>query len=140
MNPRLVETADKIFIAECNETDPVKRAVLERRLFMIKYGHISEQQSLIEHLKYNTNDKDYFHPWSKWAVGSTFGAREYVKYIPLMDYFNSPADLIEDILEGVVEGEQAALKAKAEAAKRVAAQQSNKDPHMAAIKQAQKGK
>lgn len=118
----------------------MKRAVLERRLFMIKYGHISEKESLINHLKYNTNDKDYFHPWSKWTIGNMFGSREYSKYIPVMDYMTAPADLIEDILEGIVEGEQALAKAKLKAAEKAAREAGSNDPHVAAIKRAQQGK
>lgn len=93
------------------------------------------------HLKYNTNTRNYFHPWSAKVQAATFGLREYSKFMSFKDYLDMPSDLIEDFIEGLVEGEQAAIKAKLEAAKREASRQGGTgDPHQAAIALAQKHK
>ncbi|QGH71931.1 hypothetical protein N1M2_68 [Klebsiella phage N1M2] len=106
---------------------------------MIKYGYIAEQESMSSHLRYNTNTRDYFHPWAAKVIGHTFGAREYSKFIPFKDYLEMPVDFIEDFIEGLAEGEQAVVKAKLEAAKREASKQGGVgDPHQAAIALAQK--
>lgn len=119
----------------------MKIAIMERKLFMLKYGYISEQEPLSNHIKYNTKTKDYFHPWSGKVLGQTFGVREYSKFLPLKDYLELPVDLIEDILEGIVVGEKDAIKAKLEAAKREASKQGGStDPQKAAMALAQKDK
>lgn len=108
---------------------------------MIKYGYISEQESMSSHLRYNTNTRDFFHPWSAKVIGHTFGVREYSKFMPFKDYLEMPVDFIEDFIEGLVEGEQAAIKAKMDAVKREATRQGgNGDPQKAAIALAQKSK
>lgn len=129
----------EMFIAEAQEKDPLKIAVLERRLFMIKYGYVGDKELLTGQLKFNTNTREFFHPWSIKAMGKTFGAREYSRFMPMIDYFNFPVDLIEDLLEGVVEGEQEAIKAKQKAAQQAAAAAGgNQDPHKAALALAQR--
>lgn len=136
----MLERTIDLFVASAAEKDPVKIAIMERKLFMIKYGYISEKDSFSAHGRYNTQLKDCFHPWAGKIVGETFGSREYGKLIPIKDYLSMPVDIIDDILEGIAIGEDKNLKAKQKAAEQAARKFGNNDPHLAAINHALKEK
>lgn len=117
MQPRTVARVTELFIEAAQEKDPVQRSLFEYKLYMYKYGYITEQESFSTHIKYNKSTRDFFHPFSHKAVGETFGFREYDKLIPIYDYLRMPVDVTEDILEGIGRGQQRLAKLKEQAAK-----------------------
>lgn len=90
----------------------------DAHIYELRYGYSREGEPLSEHIRYNRQLVEVYHPWSDRAVGEVFGSREYSKLIPLMDYLTAPVDLIENILEGVARGEEQAAELKSQAVKR----------------------
>lgn len=71
---------------------------------MVRYGWISNNESLYSYLDYNRERREYSHRWSPKAMGEMFGFREYDKIIPLEAFLRTPMNVLEDILEGVASG------------------------------------
>jgi len=117
LNPHNVELSNKYIIETADERDPLKRKINDYRAYCLRYGYVSDGEPLSNTLKYNKAARDSYHPWSKQAVGETFGAREYSKLIPIADYINLPVDIADDLLEGIARGEESAAKARAAAIK-----------------------
>lgn len=107
-------------MSSAEEKDPVKRSVLEFKLFCYKYGYVGVKEPFSKHILYNKNTRDFYHPFSAKAIGESFGYREYSKLIPLKDYLTTSVDVIEDILEGVARGESELAVLKKQAADKAA--------------------
>ncbi|AEV89531.1 hypothetical protein OBP_094 [Pseudomonas phage OBP] len=124
----------ELLIASANEVDPLKLAITDHRMFALRHGYISDKEPFVNHIKFNTQLRDCYHPWSASSVGHTYGIREYEKVISLKDYMTMPVDLTEDLLEAVVRGQADLAKLKKEAADKAArAAGGSTDPGKSAI-------
>lgn len=83
----------------------------------MQYGWMNERESMIEMVKFNPNQKDYYHFLSIRAIGEAFGYNEYDQLMPLKDFMDSPVDIIDDLLSGVAAGKKRAKEEAARAAK-----------------------
>ena len=108
------------------ERDPIKRAILERRIGMIIYGHIGEKEPLSSHIRYNHQRIDSAHIFSAKAFGYAFGFREYEKFLNFKNYLDTPVDILEDLLEGYSRGTEDLLTEKKRIADKIAAEEKKK--------------
>lgn len=92
---------------------------------MMRYGWISDNESLLNSVKYNLSRTSYYHPFSVTTIGEAFGYNEYKEFMPLSEYMNSPINMIDDLLSGVAKGEH---RLKEELKRKRAAKGGNKSP------------
>jgi hypothetical protein len=61
-------------------------------------------------------ENEYYHPWSIDAIGHQYGWGKLKDIIPLNDYLNLPAFLVESLVKGITKGDEQRAKADAAAA------------------------
>jgi hypothetical protein len=111
--------------------------MLEQRMFSLRHGYLAHNEPVSNHVNFNTQLKDCYHPWSMRSFGHTFGMREYKNFMSLHDYMHMPMDIMEDLVEGVIKGEADLAEAKRKAAEKAArAAGGVTDPTKAAINNA----
>jgi hypothetical protein len=60
-------------------------------------------------------ENEFVHPWSINAIGKYYGRAKLKDVIPLHDYLNLPAFLVDDLVLAISEGEAQRSKADADA-------------------------
>jgi len=106
-----------LFIESANDLDPLKRAIIDKRVSMVMRGLIDIKESPGNHIIYNHQNRDLFHLFSAKSFGHTFGFREYSKFMSIKEFLDSPVDILDDVLEGFGRGTEDLMAQREKAAK-----------------------
>lgn len=113
----MVERSTALFMESAHVKDPHEQYLIDYKLYMLRFGYLTEKEPMAAHIKYNKNTRDHFHPFAGKAVGELFGFREYEKYMPILDYLEMPVNITEDLLEGIGQGQKRLNELKENAAR-----------------------
>lgn len=59
---------------------------------------------------YHKDENKFYHPWSLESCGKEFGYAKLKEILPIRDFLTLPNVVVEEVIQGIVDGEQERLK------------------------------
>lgn len=96
---------------------PESMVLNERMLYNLNMGYYSlKTRTPHSSVAYFPNEHKFYHPWSLHAQSRTFGYNRIKEIMSLKDFMTMPSCVVDEMIEGIIEGETARFDAEKDAA------------------------
>jgi len=98
---------------DTSEVDPDSMLFNERMMYHFNMGYSTPNgRNPFSSVAYYEAEHKFFHPWSHNSNAKRYGYNKLKEILPLRDYLELPIHIVDEYIDGLVEGETARFEAE----------------------------